>query len=81
MYDENNLKLNIPNTLQYLEPGCKVKLGRFEIDRWIVKHGWYTWGGNRPFCGWYLESCDSLENKTVKPLQLTDLDDIYIIEN
>lgn len=74
----NCLKLNVPNTSIYLTPGCKVKLGRFETDRWVVKHGWYTWGGNRPFCGWYLESLDP--SKTVKPLQLPDLDDIYMIE-
>ena len=72
-------KLDIPDTDLYLMPGFSVKLGRFSTERWKVNYGWYTWGGNRPVCGWYLTSLD--ENQTVKPLQLTDLDDIYIIEN
>lgn len=29
-------------------------------------------------CGWYLTN---LESSDIKPLQLTDLDDIYLIEN
>lgn len=74
----NCLKLPVPNTDICLTPGCRVKLGRFEIDRWIVNHGWYSWGGNRPVCGWYLISDE--DPNIVKPLQLTDLDDIYIVE-
>ena len=31
-----------------------LKLGRFETTLWTVAYGWYTWGGNRPVCGWYL---------------------------
>lgn len=73
------ITLQIPNTEIYLVPGCLVKLGRFDNDRWYVKYGWYTWGGNRPVCGWYLE--DKCNKDTIKPLQLTDLDDIYILEN
>lgn len=69
--------LDVPNTNICLHPGNKVKLGRFETDAWIVNYGWYSFGGNRPVCGWYLiRVCDN----TVKPLQLTDLDDIYMIE-
>lgn len=78
MCDNINLKLQIPDTCSYLTIGCKVKLGRFETNRWVVNHGWYSWGGNRPVCGWYLTSDD--ESQLVKPLQLTDLDDIYILE-
>lgn len=74
MFTDCNIKLQIPNTSTYLNNGCIVRLGRFEKERWFLRYGWYSWGHNRPFCGWYLES---KENKTVKPLQLTDLDDIY----
>lgn len=43
---------------------------------WIVQYGWYQWGGNRPVCGW------SLKNKAtdeIKPLQQTDLIDVYFV--
>ena len=73
-----DIKLNIPNTNTCLYPGNIVKLGRFETEPWIVKFGWFSFSGNRPWCGWYLESADSAER--VKPLQLPDLDDIYVIE-
>lgn len=72
------MKLNIPNTNIYLQPGQVVKLGRFDDDRWVVEYGWFSFGGNRPFCGWYLESVD---DDRIKPLQLPDLDDIYVIES
>lgn len=73
----NELVLEIPNTKHVLRPGNKVKLGRFQSDMWLVNHGWFSFGGNRPFCGWYLTKDNGL---TVKPIQLPDLDDIYIIE-
>lgn len=60
-----------------IQPGCKVKLGRFDDQSWVVGYGWYSWGGNRPFCGWYLINCQS---GGIKPLQKTDTDDIYLIE-
>ena len=68
--------LNIPNTMEYLYQGDIVRLGRFQSMEWTVKFGWYSFGGNRPVCGWYLESDEGL---TVKPIQLPDLDDIYVI--
>ena len=71
------MTLEIPNTNRVLRPGNRVKLGRFQSDMWVVKYGWFSFGGNRPFCGWYLTKDNGL---TVKPLQLPDLDDIYIIE-
>lgn len=74
MYD----KLDIPNTNKCLFPGCLVKLGRFETTVWVVSNGWYSWGGNRPVHGWYLTDRDNPTR--VKPLQLPDLDDIYIIQ-
>lgn len=68
--------LNIPNTMEYLYQGDIVRLGRFQSKEWTVKFGWYSFGGNRPVCGWYLVSDEGL---TVKPIQLPDLDDIYVI--
>lgn len=73
-----NVHLQVPNSCMILYPGDRVKLGRFEYEKWTVEFGWYTWGGNRPVCGWYLIK-DS-DPGCVKPLQYTDLDDIYFIE-
>ena len=75
MYRE--IVLEIPETNLCLRPGYKVKLGRFQSEIWVVNYGWFSFGGNRPFCGWYLTKDNGL---TVKPLQLPDLDDIYMIE-
>ena len=75
---ESNLELKVPNTELTIMPGCLIKLGRFESDVWLVNFGWYSFGGNRPVCGWYLTKDSGL---TIKPLQLPDLDDIYLIEH
>ena len=76
---DSTTTLEIPEFNITLTPGCRVKLGRFAVEIWEVQFGWYTWGGNRPVCGWYLKNtmipCD------IKPLQKTDLDDIYLVEN
>jgi len=61
-----------------LHPGAHIKLGRFESDEWVLGFGWYSWGGNRPFCGWYM--VDTTDPSNVRPLQLPDLDDIYYVE-
>lgn len=66
---------NLDNVSIY--PGSIVRLGRFSSEQWRADIGWYTWGGNRPVCGWYLTS---LATGVVKPLQLTDLDDMYTVE-
>lgn len=71
-------ELEVPERHITLRPGYKIKLGRFEDESWIVGFGWYSFGGNRQQCGWYLTSCNT--NNRVKPLQRPDLDDIYIIE-
>lgn len=75
----DNLVIEIPEFNITLTPGCRVKLGRFATEIWEVNFGWYTWGGNRPVCGWYL--INTMFIKDIKPLQKTDLDDIYLIEN
>lgn len=71
------LTLDIPEFRITLTEGCRVKLGRFESVVWVLSHGWYAWGGNRPVCGWYLTNIDNPQD--VKPLQQTDLDDIYLV--
>lgn len=77
MYPQaSNLHIDVPGTNMCLVPGCTVKLGRFEQDIWLVQFGWYSFGGNRPVCGWYLSKDNGL---VIKPLQLPDLDDIYMI--
>lgn len=70
--------LNIPDLNIILFPGTLVKLGRFDSIVWAVGYGWYSWGGNRPVCGWYLTKQDDPE--VLKPLQMTDLDDIYCVK-
>lgn len=74
---ENTTSLVIPGTDIAIRPGYTVRLGRFKKETWRVGFGWFTWGNNRPFCGWYLT--DTEDNTKVKPIQSTDLDDIYII--
>ncbi len=72
----SQLFLNIPNSKEIIKPGNIVRLGRFSDQDWTVCYGWYEFGGNRPVCGWYLVKDGGL---TKKPLQLPDLDDIYLI--
>ena len=74
----DQMYLEVPDTHIYLNPGMKVKLGRFSQERWIVEYGWYSFGGNRPVCGWYLT--DIQDSSIVKPIQLQDLSDIFIVE-
>ena len=70
------MTLEVPNAQTTISPGYKVQLGRFDAQVWIVRFGWYNFGGNRSVCGWYLESESS---KDIKPIFKIDLDDIYII--
>lgn len=72
----NNLTLEVPNANRVIIPGNKVQLGRFNAKIWIVRFGWYSFGGNRSVCGWYLEAESGGE---VKPIFKIDLDDIYIV--
>ena len=72
----NNISLEVPNANISIVPGNKVQLGRFNAKVWIVRFGWYNFGGNRSVCGWYLEAESGEE---IKPIFKIDLDDIYII--
>lgn len=74
----DNMELQLPNCSNCLRPNDRVRLGRFDDTVWIVMFGWYSYGGNRPVCGWHLIN---LENQQIKPLSLPDLDDIYSIES
>ena len=72
------MQLNVPEFEIVLTEGDTVRLGRFDTGTWLVHYGWYAWGGNRPVCGWFLSNTLT---QGVKPLQYTDLEDIYIIES
>lgn len=61
-----------------LRPGDVIRLGRFDNKQWLLGHGWFTFDGNRAICGWHLIDID--EQNNVRPLQLTDLDDIILVE-
>lgn len=70
------MTLEVPNANTTISPGYKIQIGRFDAQVWIVRFGWYNFGGNRSVCGWYLEAESSDE---IKPIFKIDLDDIYII--
>jgi hypothetical protein len=71
--------LQYPNDVtRQLMPGHIVKLGRFDDISWVVNYGWYSCDDNRSVCGWYLVS--KTPKPQIKPIHITDLDDIYIIE-
>ena len=70
------MTLEVPNANTTISPGYKIQIGRFDAQVWIVRFGWYSFGGNRSVCGWYLESESSQD---IKPIFKIDLDDIYII--
>lgn len=73
--NNNCMCLEIPEIRQTLRPGQYLRLHRFDTQTWCVQYGWFSFGGNRPWCGWYLQN----EKGEVKPLSLPDLYDIYII--
>lgn len=68
----------IPGSDIKLYPGYKIKLNRFDSDLWTVHYGWFDFSGNRPMLGWYLTN-DS-DSNSVKPVQKTDLYDIYLVD-
>lgn len=70
------ISLQIPNTARFLVPGMKIKLGRFDNITWTVHYGWFSFGGNREICCWYITNN---QDNISKPLNLTDLDDIIVI--
>ena len=67
--------IELPDMDIQLHSGDKVRLGRFSSKVWTVNFGWFSYAGNRPFCGWFLTS-----DEETKPLQLTDTYDIYLVE-
>ena len=75
----DTITLEIPELSMVLKPGNIVQLGRFSDSRWEVHYGWYSFGGNRDVCGWYLSNED--DDRVIKPLQRIDLEDIYLLES
>ena len=71
-------ELQVPNLQLSLHPGDVVKLYRFSDERWKVNFGWFSYGGNKPMNGWYLVSLRQANR--IKPLSLSDLEDIYLID-
>lgn len=71
-------ELQVPNMEMVLHPGDIVKLHRFSSERWLVSYGWFSFGGNKPMCGWFVTS--QTDKTRIKPLNLSDLDDIYQID-
>lgn len=69
--------ITIPGTCDKLYPHTTVQLGRFDTVQWIVMYGWYSYGGNRDICGWYL--INKSDPNMIKPLSRPDLDDIVLI--
>ena len=72
------MELVIPEYDITIHPGDIIKIGRFDRISWLVGYGWYSWGGNRPVCGWFVTN---ELTKEVKPLYYTDLEDTYLVEN
>lgn len=73
-----NSGLPIPNSDMCIYPKSRIILDRFSTEWWEVGYGWYSFDGNRKICGWYLTSLDDPDR--IKPIQDTDLYDIYMIE-
>ena len=71
--------LSIPDNKICIYPGNIVILSRFSTIRWAVGFGWFSYEGNRKICGWYLTQVD--HPNIVKPIQETDLYDIYTVES
>lgn len=73
-----SIYLEIPGTSTKIYPGYKIKLNRFDSDLWTVHYGWFDFSGNRPMLGWYLTN--DTNSNSVKPVQKTDLYDIYLVD-
>lgn len=74
----NNITIELSGG-RMLHPGDRIRIHRFDTETWIVYYGWYAWGGNREVCGWYL--VNQKHPDKIKPLQKTDLDDLYFVES
>ena len=72
-----DIRLDVPNLNMSLHPGDLVRMGRFSSEEWKVGYGWFSFGGNRRICGWFVQS--ESDTTRIKPIQETDLHDIYMI--
>lgn len=73
----DNICIHVPRLNITLYPGSTIRLSRFDTTEWVLSHGWFEFSGNRAICGWYLSS--KSDKRHVRPLQITDLDDIYLV--
>lgn len=73
-----NTLVNPENEKQY-PCGCVLKLNRFKDIVWKLNYGWFTYSKNHLICGWYL--VDKADTNNIKPFQLNDFDDIYLVED
>ena len=69
--------INNPYTGKTLYPDTLIKLNRFPNIVWILKYGWYPFDIDNLVCGWYL--MQENDHKIIRPLQINDFDDIYLI--
>ena len=75
--DVINITLEIPGLDFVLHPGDHIRIGRFSSEEWKVGYGWFAFGGNRKICGWFAQS--ESDTTRIKPIQETDLHDIYMV--
>lgn len=69
--------LHVENLGIDLMPGSIIQMGRFDSERWEVHCGWFSFSGNRKINGWYVQSLS--DPTKLKPIQETDLHDIYLV--
>lgn len=74
----HKIGLPLPGGKRCIYPGNIIILGRFSSIKWKVGFGWFSYEGNRQICGWYLSQVDN--RNIIKPIQETDLYDIYVVE-
>jgi len=73
------MMLALPDGVTFIHPDDVILLSRFSSIKWVVGFGWFSYEGNRKICGWYLTQLDKPE--IIKPIQETDLYDIYLVTN
>lgn len=69
--------LIVPDTGIQLVDGSVVILARYPSTKWVVHHGWYTYGGQQ-MMGWYF--C-SIPANTVIPASDSDLRLLTVVSN
>ncbi len=70
--------LSLPDKSTCIYPNNIILLERFSTIKWKVGFGWFSYEGNRKIYGWYLTNVD--DPKMIKPIQDTDLYDVYVVQ-